>query len=791
MLSYRAAGNTITERRLEYSGGYMINHNPPAGAACWDGCHFIGNNSIDETAAPFFRKTFTLEEEPVSAVVFLCGLGFHEFYVNGVKAGDSFLTPAQSIYDRRAYYNTYDIMALLTKGENTFEVILGNSLFNCPFNAWGFDKAPWRGRPRMAFYGEITVRGGKETRIYSNPSFETGASNITYNTFYGGETQDYTRSLFGSAKFGGAETKPAAIVKSPGGVLSPFPEPHVKEQETLEPVKITNLEKGKKLYDFGRNMAGWAHVDAAAKAAANAGANAGGKTRFTLRYGEVVGADGSLDTSHISSLVGGDRFQTDEYILDAEHPVVDGRPHFTYYGFRYVELAVEEGELAEIRLRAVTLNTDLKPIGAYDSSDDYVNRINTIGQRASLSNLVNVPTDCPQREKNGWTGDAALSAEQMCLNMDMREMFRRWLTDIRDSQRPSGQLPGIIPTGGWGFNWGSGPVWDSVLFELPLAIYICYGDSSLLLENRDAMKRYLEFCTSMAEDHVVGFGLGDWCPPKGKPGDHLLPARVSDTAAYYKMAGIAALASAFAGAMADRLYFEDLAAKIKDSFNRHFVNAAGEVTGNCQTGQGMALVLGLVEGALAEKAGARLVSLVEQNDCRLDFGMLGAKYVFEALSRQGRGQLALDMILREGYPSYRHWLDTGATTMAENWNRTASDNHHMFSDVIRWFFRFTAGLGKPDFGKSSIVFTPDFLSPLTHAEAYTETPAGKFACRWERLEKEAGKIRFTCTVPSTFTAFLSSPDGREYRGSLCEKSEKGEKSGGAQTEQTWIIEAAG
>ncbi|GHT96141.1 hypothetical protein FACS1894141_5970 [Spirochaetia bacterium] len=672
-------------------------HNPPAGIACWESCHFIANHAIDEMAAPFFRTKVVLPEEVVSAVVYLCGVGFHELSINGEKAGDSFLTPAQSIYDRRVYYNTYDIGSLLVRGENTIVTILGNGFYNCDNLTWNNDKAPWRHWPKMALFGDILLKDGKRVQVHSDSSFETGASAITYNSFYGGETMDYTRgpSLEAPA---GAAVQPAIIVRGPGGILTPFPEPHVKEHITYTPVRITEQGEGKTLFDFGQNMAGWVRLDA----------RTGETTRFTMRYGEALNADGALDTARIDCFAQGGRFQTDEYILDAEHPVIDGRPHFTYHGFRYVELTVAEGTLKDIALRAVTLNSDLKRIGAFSSSDDYVNRINDIGQKATLSNLVNVPTDCPHREKNGWTGDAALSAEQMCLNLDMREFFRRWLQDIRDSQRPSGQLPGIIPTGGWGFNWGSGPVWDSALFELPLAVYTCYGDSSLLLENRGAMKQYLEYCASMAEDHVLNFGLGDWCPPEGFPDARRLPETVSDTATYFKLAQILALASGLAGEKIDRCYYEGLAEKIKDAFIRHFVDrSTGVVHGDCQAGQGMALSLGLLDGETEKKAAAHLAALVEKNAGRLDFGILGAKYVFEALSRNGQGQLALDIILKEGYPSYRHWLDTGATTMSESWNRTASDNHHMFSDVCRWFYRYIAGLGRPDFQNRTITFTPE------------------------------------------------------------------------------------
>jgi alpha-L-rhamnosidase len=733
----------------------MYTHVPPKGIACWEGCHFIGNNSINEAAAPFFRRKLVLPDKPVSAAVFLCGVGYHELYINGVKAGDSFLTPAQSIYDRTVYYNSYDIGSLLKSGENTLYVLLGNGLYNCEIRTWNYEKAPWRDKPKLMLYADILLREGRRISLCSDSSFETGESAITYNSLYGGETQDYTRE--------DSVTGKAAVVKSPGGVLRPFPEPHVKEHLRYRPLKPVEspIPAGKKvLFDFGQNMAGWAHVDAEAR----------GRTRFTLRYGEGLDAEGSLDVTRIASFVEGGRFQTDEYILDAGHPIRDGRPHFSYYGFRYVELSVEEGELAAFDIRAFTLNSDLRRIGNFSSSDDYVNRIYDFGQKASLSNLVNIPTDCPQREKNGWTGDVALSAEQMCLNLDMRELFRRWLSDMRDAQRPSGQLPGIVPTGGWGFRWGSGPVWDRALFELSLAVYTCYGDSSLLLENREAMKRYLDFCASMAEDDVVDFGLGDWCPPEGGAAGHLCPTVVSDTATYFKLANIMALASDIAGEGPDRDHYRGLAGRVKDAFVRRFVDpVTGLVTGNCQTSQAMALVLGLVEGDAAGKALDRLRGLVEQKGC-LDFGILGAKYVFEALSLHGQGQLAMDMILREGFPSYRHWLDDGATTMPETWNRDSSDNHHMFSDVCRWFIRYVAGLGRADFERRIITFSPDFPAPLDHAEASTCSAAGGFSCRWER---RPGAYAFTCLTPGDFSAVLA-PAGRGWLIEALEEKAEGQ-----------------
>jgi alpha-L-rhamnosidase len=255
----------------------------------------------------------------------------------------------------------------------------------------------------------------------------------------------------------------------------------------------------------------------------------------------------------------------------------------------------------------------------------------------------------------------------------------------------------------------------------------------------------------------------------GGADEHLCPTAVSDTATYFKLVNILALVSETAGDRAGRDYYAAWAAKIKDSFNRHFVDPhTGLVTGNSQTGQAMALCLGLLEGDAAGKALEQLCTLVAQKNGHLDFGILGAKYVFEALSLYGRGQLAMDIILREGFPSYRHWIDEGITTMAESWNRTSSDNHHMFSDVCRWFIRYVAGLGKADFQRRCIRFIPDFVSPLNHAEASTESGAGKFFCRWER---RSGGFSVTCLSPGDFSVTLTPAGPERVVEVLAEKAE--------------------
>ena len=697
-----------------------MNHDlflPPKGECCFDGCHFISNPYIPEECAPFFRKRFVLDAPGKKAIIHLCGVGYHELYINGKKAGDSFLTPPQTLYDKTVYYLTYDVADLLRQGENTVVVLLGNGLYNC-FDgmAWYFDTASWRAQPKCMLYGCIETQKGTVLTLKSDRDFETGPSHIYYNMLFGGESQDFTGSSLEDTP-----TYPAVITQSPGGLLRPCPEPFVKESEPLAPINVRKISEQKWIYDFGQNRSGWVHVSATALM----------RTKIILRYGELLDENGELDTSNIDIYAQKGRFQTDEYVLDENHSIVDARPHFTYHGFRYVEVQVQEGKLSDLMLTAYALHSDVKKIGQFRCSDETVNKIFELSDVASLSNLVNIPTDCPQREKNGWTGDISLSAEQMCFHYDIKSFFVRWLQSVRDAQRPSGQLPGIVPSHWFGYNWGSGPVWDSALFELPYEIYRYQNDPEPLKENYEAMRRYLSFLETMADGYIPSFGLGDWCPPYADTKGIDCPQAVTDSAYYYYMATIAAVAAGVSGKSEEEAYYQELASHIRAAFQEKLYDpATGEVAGSCQASQGVAIHFGLLEKEEECKAAHRLAAMIRENGRRLNFGIVGAKTVPDSLARYGECQLAYDILLQDGFPSYRHWVNMGVTALPEHWDGTASHNHHMFSDVCRFFVQCIAGLGIPNFAKKEITFTPDFPRQLTWADAKTLTPDGEFACRW-------------------------------------------------------------
>ncbi|MBM4084973.1 MAG: alpha-rhamnosidase, partial [Planctomycetes bacterium] len=415
--------------------------------------------------------------------------------------------------------------------------------------------------------------------------------------------------------------------------------------------------------------------------------------------------------------------------------------------------------------------------GEFACSNELLNKIQACTRWATLGNYHGIPTDCPHREKNGWTGDAQLSAEQALLNFDPMTCYRKWMADFRDVQRPSGQLPGIVPTGGWGFNWGSGPAWDSAAVLIPWYLYLYCGDTTVLAEHYECMKRYVEFTETMATDHIVNFGLGDWCPPHSTGGGgYKCPATVTDTAYFYVDTCVLAKTAALLGKSGDAKRFEKLAAKIRAAFRKRFLELeTGKVTGNCQTSIGCALYQGLVDAAEQPKVLAALVAEVEAQKRHIDCGILGAKYVMHALTELGRADLAYAIATQTDFPSWGHWIAQGATTLWESWHGNSSRNHHMFGDISAWFYKGLAGIS-PDPaapGFQRVLIRPNPVGDLKWVRAWHRSPYGRIVCNWSlssgtrRSVSEGGdgefKLDLTIPANSTATVFLPTSDPASVR----------------------------
>ncbi len=715
----------------------------------WQAQWIARTTDTNSQPAPLLRRAFSVDRPVKQARVYICGLGYHELYVNGQKAGDHLLDPGYTRYDRRALYVTHDVTSLLKRGANALGVILGNGWFNCHTMAvWDFHKAPWRAAPKLLLQLRVDYADGGSQTLVSDGSWKCSTGPIVFDSIYGGETYDARLEKPGWAVAGYDDSAWEAVkqVEAPKGRLTAQVMPPIKAHETLKPVKLTEPKPGVFVFDIGQNLAGMAELTVAGPAGA----------RVQMRYGERLNPDGTLDTrdieQHVKKLGKDQPHQTDTYILKGGGRKEVYASRFTYHGFQYVEMTGFPGRPALDNLRARFIHTAVPKAGEFACSDPMLNRVQRAALWAFLSNLQGIPTDCPHREKNGWTGDAHLACEQAQFNFFPAPAHQKWIDDLGDEQKPTGQLPGIVPTSGWGYSWGNGPAWDSAFLLIPYCQYVYYGDTENFRRHYEGMKRYVDYLGGRAKDHIVSIGLNDWAPWKTKT-----DAAITDTAYYYVDTKIVALVAELLGHKDDARKYGELAARIKTAFNaRFFKPETGLYDNGSQTALSCALYQGLVEPEHKARVLANLVTAVEQANNHIDTGILGAKYLLNALLENGRADVAWRMVSQKDQPGWGWWIGQGATTLWEQWNGSESRNHIMFGDVSAWFYKALAGI-VPDPqapGFRHFFVKPHVLGDLASARAEYRSIRGRILSDWKVVN---GEFQLRLEIPANASATVSLP----------------------------------
>lgn len=418
--------------------------------------------------------------------------------------------------------------------------------------------------------------------------------------------------------------------------------------------------------------------------------------------------------------------------------ILDGKkntftPHFNYKGFQYVEVSSNKPlEQDKQDMTSHFIHTDLPQIGTFECSDSLINRLWRATNYSYLSNLAGYPTDCPHREKNGWTGDAHLAIETALFNYDGITLYEKWLADHRDNMYENGRLHCIIPSGGWGSDIVD---WTCSVTLIPWAIYEFYGDQTCLRDNYTEMKRHTDYWLSKFPDGLVGdAGLGDWVPHKAVANREL-----SASIYHYKNADIMSRTAKLFGYEEEYKYYKTEAEKIKAAINNKYLNKeTGIYASGYQTEQSMPLYWGIVPEELKAKVEERLSERVHMDKDHLDFGIMGCKTVLNALTESGHVEQAFRMVTQQDYPSWGNWVRQGATTLFENWDYNGlawgySQNHIMYGEIGAWFYKALAGINfdpqQPGF--KNILLKPHFVKELTYVKASYHSPYGEIISAWK------------------------------------------------------------
>ncbi len=684
------------------------------------------------------RKEFTINKDIARARVYISGLGYYELYLNGDKVGPFVLDPGWTDYKKRALYSTYDVTKHLRKGKNVIGIMLGNGRY---IKTYGY------GSPKALLQLNIEFIDGSSESIITDNTWKTTSGPVLSNDIYNGERYDarLERRGWDTPLYHDSDWDIAKITDTPGGKLvSQASFPSIKVTKIIQPLRITSPRPGVYIYDFGQNFTGWVRLCVSGSRG----------TKVNLRYAELLDEDGMLNP------VPNRRAKaTDTYILKGEGKETY-EPRFTYHGFRYLEVTGFPGTPTLESIEGRVVHSAVEPRGGFICSNPLINSIHKNVLWGQLSNLMSVPTDCPQRdERMGWMGDAQLSAEEAIYNFDMASFYTKWVEDIRDSQAEDGSVPDVVPP--YWSNYPADPAWGTACVVIPWYLYQYYGDKRILEKNYSLMKKWVDFLSTKAENHILSyFKYGDWCPPAHvKPVD--TPGELTSTWYYYHDTLILSKIAGILGKSAHGEKYSGLSSKIKEAFNKKFLLDDHYATGS-QTCNALSLFLDMVPEDKKEAVLKNLIDdIVVTHDSHLNTGIIGTRYILDVLTKYGKVDLAYKLATQRTYPGWGYMIREGATTIWERWEYLAgggmnSHNHIMFGSVDAWFYKVLAGINVDPAGPGfrRIIIKPYIVGDLKYVSASIKTIRGTVSSSWIR---DKDSLVLNVTLPVNTQAKVSLP----------------------------------
>ncbi|CDF79929.1 alpha-L-rhamnosidase (GH78) [Formosa agariphila KMM 3901] len=726
---------------------------------------------VDGFAASYFRNKINLNKEVDNAQVYICGLGYYEFFLNGEKVGDHVLDPAPSNYDKQAYYVNYDITEQLNSGENALGIILGNGFYG--------QNISWKNDPesdRDLAYGPPTVRvllklkykDGTESEFFSDETWKESTGPIVFNNIYGGDTYDarfelgdWTSTNYDDSSWGFAkETAPE--IKN----ISAQQIPAIKKLQDYEPQNVFKGSDGEWIVDFGQNIAGWVKLNVSEKEG---------------QLIEVITTEALLTNGRDifpGSTGGGANgmAQIYQYICKGDGQE-SWEPKFSYHGFRYAKIKGVSTKPDADMIKAVLVATDIQETGSFECSDDLFNKMHNISKWTIVDNVHGIPEDCPHREKCGWLGDAHAFCEYALYNYDMYDFYKKYMEDIRTQMLPTKghnnpelkfQVPTMIAPGKRTSSYAKID-WGVATMYLPWYNYLYYGDDAIVNEYYPEMKDLTNFYLNFkGENGIMQDGMGDWCPPRWdrrtNPEAMECDPIISANAYFYDVLGIM---ETFAKMNNDGAFQSEMKAEkeaLKDAFNKAFLVEIPNTDFKwyqSQTATVQALQFGMVpEEEIENVVNGLEYDIVEVKGGHHSTGIHGNRYIYTVLSKYGKADLAYRILTTPDFPSQTYIMNSGFTTWPERqfeWETmegpTNSLNHPMHSGFSAYFFESLGGIksSTKEAGYKQFIVNPEFPSQITQTKVSVPTPYGDIKNDWSF---EEGKLSMTLEIPFNTEANL-------------------------------------
>jgi alpha-L-rhamnosidase len=709
---------------------------------------------LEKDVHPVLSKDFSLTKEIASARAYVCGLGLYEMEINGKKAGAEYLTPLFNAYDKWVQYQTYDITGLITSGQNAVEVSLGNGLYKGRFGFEGGQTEIYG--DKFALLCEIVIKhtDGTETIIHSDDSWKSRKSHILFSGIYDGEI--YDANLLDGASYG-VKNIDLGYEKLKARLSLP-----VVVKEELKPIEVIITPAGEKVLDMGQNMVGWVQFKT----------NAPKGTEIVLQYAELL-QDGNFYQDNLRTAKAEHR-----YLSNGEEAIV--RPHFTYYGFRYVKVSGWTGDVNKDDFTGCVLYSDMDQTGSIETSNPLVNRLFLNALWGQKGNFLDVPTDCPQRdERMGWTGDAQVFSGTASFNMDTYAFFSKYGYDLAQEQSSlGGMVPMVVPM--TTVKGGGSSAWGEAATVIPWTAYLHYGDKAILEQQFDSMKGWVDFIKRADEASggkrlwTTGFHFGDWLALDGD--DPSSPMGGTETAfissAYYSYSSmLVAKAARVLGKDEIAQEYEKLSNEVRAAIQAEYITSTGRLALSTQTAYVVALFMDLVPEEHKNRIANDLREKLKKDKNHLKTGFVGTPYLCRVLSEAGNNDIAYTLLLNKDYPSWLYAVTMGATTIWERWNSILPNgkisgtdmnslNHYAYGSIAEWMYRNVAGINpvedQPGFRSVRLAPQPDYR--LKYTKASLDSAVGLYESQWELMED--GQLSFKFVIPFNATAIVELPDAK-------------------------------
>ena len=737
---------------------------------------------------------FDVPDTVVAARLYTTALGVYTATINGRRVGTTELAPGSTSYDRTLYAQAEDVAGLIVAGENRIEVELSDGWYRGQVGAF---RIPAQWGDTLALRGELHLRlaDGSTHIVRTDGTWQSHPSQTIAADLMEGQSTDLAAPA--------AEATPVLVDRVQAPPITWSPAPPVRVIETRSAVAVTRPRPGVWVLDFGQNASGWLRLTRLGERG----------TRTRIDFGEYLAADGDLSTSHLDSERPGEPtkvfVQRDEVVASGDEDEAF-EPRHTVHGFRYARVTRLDAPFDPATATMQVVHTDLRRVGSFTSGNADLNRLHEIADWSFRGNAVDVPTDCPTRERLAWSGDYQVFAPTATRLYDVLGFSRKWLQSVRDDQLDDGRIANFSPDGRrikhhlddqFAMMTGSAG-WGDAIVAVPWELYTSYGDERVLSENWDAMTRWVEWVEEKAattrhharqqaspdpepfERYLWDgtFHWGEWTEPQQRDADGTRINPITDnpmawfmadkgevgTAYFHRSTRTLARVAQILGKPQEATRYRELAERILAAWREAYLHADGTTVQDSQAAYVRALSFGLIPDHLRASAIERLVSLIREADTHLGTGFLATGDLLPVLADHGRADVAFDLLFQRSEPSWLTMLDRGATTIWEDWHGIdengdahASLNHYSKGSVIRFLHTHVLGLRQEpgSIGWERIVVAPTPGPGITWARGHHDGPRGRIEVSWAEAD---GALTLDVTVPPLTTARVVLPDGTAH-----------------------------